>query len=111
MPLWGVGDERDQISNEIYIERKPGHQWDDRSSSFSIIVFIFCNGLFQTALKYSPGIRQYNYFGPQRVRSEEGATNRVDALLMNHPAAVLKDCLKMLIHLEDSHLEEKKHGR
>lgn len=71
-------------------------------------------GFLQAALKHSPGIRQCNCSGPQREGSEEGATNRVDALLMNHPAAVLKDCLKMPIHLEDlTHPEEKKkkHGR
>lgn len=68
-------------------------------------------GFFQAAFKNSPGVRQCNCFGPQREGSEEGATNRVDALLMNHLAAVLTDCLKMPIHLEDTHLEEKKHGK
>lgn len=58
-------------------------------------------GFLQAALKNSPGIRQCNCSGPQRVGSEEGATNRVDALLMNHPAAILKNCLQMPIHLED----------
>lgn len=86
----------------IYIERKPVLQWDDLFSSCSIIVFIFCNGFFQIALKNSPGIRQCICFGPQRVECEKGVTNRVNALLMNHPAAVLKDCLKMPIHLEDT---------
>lgn len=86
----------------IYRERKPVLQWDDLFSSCSIIVFIFCNGFFQIALKNSPGIRQCICFGPQRVECEKGVTNRVNALLMNHPAAVLKDCLKMPIHLEDT---------
>lgn len=59
------------------------------------------------SLKNSPVISQCICFGPQRVESEKGVSNRVNALLMNHPAAVLKDVLKMPIHLEHTHLEKK----
>ena len=58
------------------------------------------------ALKNSPSVRQCICFGPQRVESEKGVINRGNELLMNYPAAVLKDCLKMSIHLEDTHLKK-----